>query len=559
MTHRVWASILLSLLFFYLRAQPNQALFIPDTLLGPILPLSMGQAQLQLKAGAPTATLSYNQQAYMGPTLILRRGWSVSATVQNTLSDSTSLHWHGIHLPAHADGGPHSPILPLQQWNPHFTCTDRASTYWYHPHFHQKTARQTLKGAFGFILVRDAEEANLNLPRRYGIDDFPIALQSLELDEQNQIKPEGLQDSIVLANGTLGAYLSVPAQVVRFRLLNGSNARNFYLGFEEALPMFQIGSDGGLLPQPIAGNRIRLAPGERAEILVNFNGMAGQNFFLKSFGSEIPSGVQGGPTIPVPIGEPSMYSPLNGIDFSVLELRVQAPTPNAIVTIPNSLVQNTRIAEQEATEQRQITFSSLVPGSPSGPFLINDSLFRLDRVDFQIPANQVEIWNIHNQTTVAHPLHLHGLQFFILDRFGVTPGPEEQGRKDVVLVYPNEQMRIIARFPPFADTSMPYMFHCHILTHEDEGMMGQFVVVAPTAQKPAQSAKIKLFPNPFTDRICLEGYISQMPVKATSSIGRVMPLKFHESGELDTESWPAGIYYLQMGNHTAKVLKAGSR
>lgn len=552
---------LLSVLCFWLwgliaaQAQFTQPLHIPDTLLGPIVPLSMGQGQIQLRNGLPTATFAYNQNSYMGPTLIFRRGWSIQASVHNTLSDSTSLHWHGIHLPAHADGGPHSPILPNQQWNPHFTCLDRASTYWYHPHFHQKTARQTLMGAFGFIIVRDAEETALALPRRYGIDDFPLAIQTVELDAQNQFKPEGLQDSLVLVNGTTNPFLEVPAQVVRFRLLNGSNARNFYFGFQENLPVYQIGSDGGLLTQSLPASRIRLAPGERAEFLVNFSGRTGQNFLLKSFGSEIPSGVQGGPTIPVPIGEPSMYSPLNGIDFDVMQIRVMAPTAQAIQNIPGTLAQPSRLDESQAVEQRQITFSSVVPGSPSGPFLVNDSLFRLDRVDFQIPANQIEIWNIHNQTTVAHPLHIHGLQFFILDRFGAEPSPEEQGRKDVVLVYPNEQMRIIARFPGFADSSMPYMYHCHILTHEDEGMMGQFVVVAPTSSAPKQRLNFRIFPNPFQHWIQTEGLLPNAALHVISALGKHFPAETDAHGKIETKDWPPGMYFLTLGKQAFKLVK----
>ncbi len=527
-------------------AQGIQPLWIPDTLSGPVINLSLAASQKQILPGTQTQTLAYNGMPMLGPTLMLRRGWQIQTTVQNNLPDTSTLHWHGLHVSAHADGGPHSPILPGQQWNPHFTCLDKAATYWYHPHFHKKTARQTLSGAAGLVIVRDAEEAALALPRRYGIDDFPLIIQSLETDAQNQIRPEGQQDSLLLVNGTHKAYLSVPAQWVRFRLLNASNARNFYLGLQDTLPLFLIGTDGGLLGKPLEMNRIKIAPGERAEVLVNFAGKTGQNFSLKSFGSEIPSGIQGGPTIPVPPGAPSLYSPLNGQDFEVLEFRVGGPVLPVISQLPDSLAAQTRIPETEAQRERNIRFSSAIPGSAVGPFLVNDSIFNMNRIDFSVPVNSTEIWTLYNQTTVAHPFHLHGFQFYILDRFGAPPPPEETGRKDMVLVSAQEQVRIIARFANFADTTMPYMFHCHLLTHEDEGMMGQFVV-APltTAKGNLKTGEAAAFPNPFSER--LYGLKKVQNIQVVNTLGQSMPLIWLTPEILDTSSWPAGLYGISGG------------
>jgi bilirubin oxidase len=526
---------------FQSRAQGIQPLWIPDTLSGPVINLSLAASQKQILPGAPTQTLAYNGLPMLGPTLMLRRGWQIETTVQNNLSDTSTLHWHGLHVSAHTDGGPHSPILPGQQWNPHFTCLDKASTYWYHPHFHKKTARQTLSGAAGLIIVRDGEEAALPLPRRYGINDFPLIIQSLEMDAQNQIKPEGQQDSLVLVNGTFRPYLQIPAGWVRFRVLNASNARNFYLGLQDTLPLFQIGSDGGLLGKPLKMNRVKLSPGERAEIMVDFSGKQDSLFRIISFGSEIPSGIQGGPTIPVPPGGPSMASPLNGKDFEILELRVTAPLSSGSAFLPDSLAAQTRIPESQAQRERLIRFSSAVPGSTVGPFLVNDSLFNMNRIDFSVPVNSTEIWTLYNQTTVAHPFHLHGFQFYILDRFGAPPPPEETGRKDMVLLTAQEQVRIIARFANFADTTMPYMFHCHLLTHEDEGMMGQFVVAPLTsAMEKIKAGEPAVFPNPFSER--LYGLKKNKNIKVVNILGQPMRLIWLSPEELDTSSWPAGLY-----------------
>jgi bilirubin oxidase len=472
-----WHLLILFLLgVFKAKAQFTNPLPIPDTLSGPIFQLSFKNDSSSFFQGHKTKTYAYGNDTFLGPTLILRRGWNISPGIFNQSDDTTTLHWHGLHIPAHADGGPHSPILSGQTWEPHFTCLDKAGTYWYHPHFHGKTGKQTMKGAAGLIIVRDGEEAQLPLPRTYGKDDFPIILQSLQFDPNQQIIPNGLQDSILLVNGTQNPYLNVPGQWLRFRILNASNARNFRIGFSENLPFYVIGNDGGLLGRPVALTRCNLAPGERIECMIDLTGRNGQTLHLRSFASEIPAGTQGGPLGFLPPGTPPMSSPLNGIDFSLLELRVGQPLPGLQTQLPDSLVNFQRLEESSSVNERFFRFASVVPGSPAGPFVINDSVFSMERVDFSVPVGNTEIWSLHNQTVVAHPFHLHGFSFFILDRFGAPPAPEEAGRKDMVQLAPNEQVRIISRFNNFADTTMPYMYHCHILHHEDEGMMGQFVV-----------------------------------------------------------------------------------
>jgi len=535
-------------------AQFTNPLPIPDTLSGPVINLSLTSGQKAILPGNPTPTLSYNNFGYLGPTLILRKGWEVTVTIHNQIDDTTTLHWHGLHVSSHTDGGPHSPILPGGQWNPHFTCMDKAGTYWYHPHFHKKTAEQTLRGAAGLILVRDAEEANLNLPRTYGKDDFPIILQSLEFKTTNEILPKGQQDSIVLINGAISPYLAVPAQWTRFRLLNASNTRNFYVGFEDNRIFKMIGSDGGLLGRPISVNRIKIAPGERFEILVDFTGLESQILKLKSFGSEIPSGVQGGPTIFSPHGTPSMASPLNGVNYDLLDFRVKAALPNPITNVPDSLAVQKRLQESDAALNRFVVFSSAVPGSSHGPFLLNDSSFNMERIDFTIPVNQTEIWTIHNQTVVAHPFHIHGFQFYILDRYGSPVGPEEMGRKDMVMVGVNESLRIITKFSDFADSIMPYMFHCHILTHEDEGMMGQFVVAPLTSsliQKGTDSFKV--WPNPLRDVLNISG--STHNTEIFNFLGKKIGELKIGVNSIETSHWPQGLYRIKSGHQMITLLK----
>lgn len=205
----------------------------------------------------------------LGPTIILHKNQNVTINVNNQLSDTTTIHWHGLHISPQNDGGPHIYIPPGETWSPQFTVLDWASTYWYHPHLHHFTNEHVSKGISGFIIVRDEYESSLNLPRRYGIDDFPLVIQTKSFDNNNQILFDNPFDTTLMVNATIDPYLNVPAQVVRLRLLNGSSERSFNLGFTNNKPFHQIASDGGLLSNSLNLTRLLLSPGERAEILIS--------------------------------------------------------------------------------------------------------------------------------------------------------------------------------------------------------------------------------------------------------------------------------------------------
>jgi blue copper oxidase len=297
----------------------QNALFIPDTLSGLNISLTMKKDSVQFLPGNKTQTFGFNNYKYFGPTLILHKGQQVNLTVMNMIGDTTTVHWHGLHVAAVNDGGPHTMIMDGMNWTPQFTVMDNASTFWYHPHLDGKTGLQALRGAAGVIIVRDNEEAALNLPRTYGVDDFPVVVQSHEFDSQNQIDPRAMSDSILLVNGTVNPFVNLPAQVVRLRLLNASQERTFNFGLTANKVFSVIGNDGGLLSASVSTTRISVSPGERAEILVDLSGMNGQTIYLKSFGSELPSDVRGG--APMNMGGTPMYSPLDGVDFNILQQR----------------------------------------------------------------------------------------------------------------------------------------------------------------------------------------------------------------------------------------------
>ena len=479
--------------------QSQNLLFIPDTLSGTSFSLTMHRDSVQFFPGKKSNTYAFNTNKYLGPTLFFKQGTTVSITVNNQVGDTTTVHWHGVHVPSKWDGGPQTPILPNSTWSPTFKVLDHAATYWYHPHMHMKTAIQAIKGAAGLIIVRDEQEAAFNLPRRYGIDDFPLVVQCQQYDSLNQAMPRGMRDSTILVNGTRNPYVNLPAQVIRLRLLNASGERSFNFGLSGNKSFYQIASDGGLLDNANLSTRLRLSPGERAEILVNLNGLSAQTLSLMCYGSELPMGVQGGPTMPMPPGSPPMNSPLNGIDYSMLKINVVAQSVNPITVIPTSLVANALYPINSAIASRKISFTADSVMVMDGPFYFNDSSFNMMRIDYRIPLNSTEIWTLINRTMVAHPFHLHDAQFFLIQRNGIPVSAEEKGRKDVVLVLPDDSVSFITKFEDYADDQIPYMFHCHILMHEDDGMMGQFIVssngVGLTKQRLTY-ADFLIYPNP---------------------------------------------------------------
>lgn len=527
---------------------------IPDTLSGTNFNLNIHPDSVQFLPGRKTYTNAFNQYSYLGPTLIFNKWDSVALNVLNTLPDTSTVHWHGVHVPAIADGGPQVIVLSGNTWSPGYRVLNNASTFWYHPHTHMKTGQQAMRGAAGFIIVRDSTEASLNLPRTYGVDDFPIAIQSQQFDSLNQIDWRGMRDSILLVNGTIDPMLNIPAQVVRLRLLNGSQERNFNFGFTSNKSFYVIGNDGGLLTSPVPVTRIRLSPGERAEILLDVSGMNGQNLYLMSYASEFPQGVQGG--IPMPGMGNTMDSPLNGVDFNILKLNIVGSTSNPITTIPSFLVPNSPWQEASANATRNIIITAQNMMSMDGPFYFNGLLYDMNRIDYQIPLNNIEIWSITNQTMVAHPFHIHNVQFFILDRDGITPAPEERGSKDVVMIAPNETVRFITKFEDYADTAMPYMYHCHILMHEDDGMMGQFVVVSPTTglNDLSTSQSLYVYPNPNSNGELtiklgnVENQNANLSMFNTLGEELVLPIEHQGKGLLkgNLSGYPTGIYFLKI-------------
>ena len=548
------------LLFAAVYTNAQTPLFIPDTLAGTNINLNIADSSHQFFPGINTTTIGYNG-SYLGPTIILSKGQSLTMNVHNELADTTTTHWHGLHVAPMNDGGPHTMIMPSDTWSPSFTVMDNAATYWYHPHMHGKTMDQVMMGAAGLIIVRDSLEASLSLPRKYGVDDFPLVFQWQHLDSTTkQIILDDEADNITMVNGQITApFVNVPAQIVRLRILNASSHRFFEFGFDDNRTFNQITSDAGLLNGPVPLTRLMLGSGERAEILVDFSGQQGNTFFIKQYGSQLPAGYPGGP--PDAMGM-MVLGPLDNTDFNLLQLNVIAPTSDPVTTIPATLSLNVPYSVV-GVDNFTVAFTG-VPMMSMTNFAMNGVQFDENVINMTTTQNTIMKWTLSNQSMMPHPFHIHGNHFFVLAVNGATPPLNMQGRKDVTVVSPmGGSLVLITQYNDFNDPMMPYMFHCHILSHEDNGMMGQFIVNPPTSSVAENELNndSRIFPNPVVENLNLflsseNSTIHQITIR--NEIGQtIFQTKSSENNlTIPAVDFGAGLYFIEVidekGNVTTK-------
>ncbi len=548
-------------------------LAIPPVLTGTSFNLNIQNGITQFYPGINTPTYGING-ALLAPTLIVNKGDWVTMNVTNNLTgngNSTTIHWHGMHVPAMADGGPHQVISQGTTWSPNFQILNSAGTYWYHPHGDGKTDLHVSKGLAGMLIVKDSIEAAITLPRTYGVDDFPVIVQSKAFDVLNQIASSTNEDTAICVNGTMNPFLNTPAQVVRFRILNGSSMRTYNFGFTGNMTFTMIASDGGLLDSSISLTRIRLSPGERAEILLDLQGMTGQTLYLNAYNSELPNGIYGAKTVTGMMGgtiPDYNLNPLNGKDFEILQLKIVAPTVSPVTTLPKTLSKNTPWTGYTASRTFNLRPDVMMDpqGMVDGPFNINGVHFDIKVINVTTYLNTVEKWRITNNTGIAHPFHIHDMPFYLLNINGGTVPAYEKGKKDVVLVMPFQYVEFITKFEDFADPLVPYMYHCHLLHHEDDGMMGSFRVIDTTATKVNEIIKEEILftinPNPVNKlvniSITTSGTFNSM-LLVTNYIGQKIYSKEIQSNLanlfLDTTEWLNGIYFITLQHAEFKTTK----
>ncbi|MPZ63385.1 MAG: multicopper oxidase domain-containing protein [Propionibacteriales bacterium] len=428
-----------------------------------VFDLTAAEGTSELLPGEPTTTWGFNGD-YLGPTLRAERGEQVVVNVRNELDETTSVHWHGMHLPAKADGGPHRPVEPGETWSPTWRIDQPAASLWYHPHPHGETEQHVYRGLAGMFILDDPDsEVADRLPHEYGVDDIPVIVQDKRFDGDGDLREgnpmfssTGLLGEDLLVNGTYGPYLDVETERVRLRLLNASTARVYDFGFSDGRTFSLIGSDGGLLPRPVRTDHVRLSPAERAEIVVEME--PGGDVVLMSTPPDIGGDIFG-----------RRFN--GGADrFDVLELRAAErlrPSP----PIPSRLAEAPDVgARPDAPTDRTFSLSGRS---------INGESMDMSRIDETVELGTTEVWEVENSHGTPHSFHIHDVQFDVLSVDGESPPPELSGWKDTIFLPPHATAKVAMRFTDYADPDTPYMYHCHLLKHEDQGMMGQFVVVEP--------------------------------------------------------------------------------
>jgi FtsP/CotA-like multicopper oxidase with cupredoxin domain len=436
------------------------------------------------------------------PTIRMRAGDTTRVRFENMLPEPSILHWHGILAPEAADGHPRLAVGTGASYQYSFPVINRAGTYWYHAHPHGRTGVQVYRGMAGLLFVDDGAEDMLGLPPEHR--ELPVIVQDKRLNADGTFafepgmheQMEGYFGDTPYVNGVRRPFMSVDTTTYRLRVVNASTSRILRLEFSNKMPMTLIGSDGGLLPQPATLTSIDVATGERADLLVDFSKIpVGQRLMLRSADFTSPTRLM---TADDMKGMPAMSGPgpkgmaMNGMGagamsglgmnhaagggiqqgtaLDLVEFEVAhavTPEPWRSVPLPRVAMLNPALA----AKSRSFTFSSR-----QMRHTINGRAFEMDRVDETVKFGTHEAWTFINDSPFAHPVHMHAVQFQILERTGGRARlfPWESGWKDTVLLHPGERVSVLAAFDKYRGR---FLLHCHNMVHEDMGMMMNFDIV----------------------------------------------------------------------------------
>ncbi|MBT8330400.1 MAG: multicopper oxidase domain-containing protein, partial [Desulfofustis sp.] len=405
-----------------------------------ISPLSLvvQKGQHEFFSNGLTDTLGYNG-SILGPTIRVRNKENVRLQVQNSIDQITTVHWHGLHVPAQWDGGPHQVIEPGEVWKPDFTINQQAATLWYHPHAMGLTGEHVYRGLAGLFIIEDEISDTLTLPRNYGVDDIPLIIQDRRFFEDRSFAyvrsmhdiMHGVLGNFLLVNGGLKPYAELPRGIARFRLLNGSNSSIYRFYFSDDQPFHVIASDGGFLSTPVGVQELILSAGERAEILFDSGALSpGDRLRL-------------------------LVDQYSGNTYEAMELRISDKRAEQQEVV-SRLREQSRLDESSADRTRNFAMETMSSGGRGMGMMggnrlaINGKKMDMKRIDVTVPLGSTEIWEVENRSAtmmqLPHSMHLHDVQFNILDRNGQFPDPIEAGRKDTVVLWPNDKVRLIAQF-----------------------------------------------------------------------------------------------------------------
>ncbi|ANR78675.1 copper oxidase [Kosakonia sacchari] len=534
----------------------SRSLFAAERPALPVPPLLAADAQnrivLTVQAGETlfgnkrAATWGYNG-ALLGPALQLRQGREVTVEIRNTLSEETTVHWHGVEVPGEVDGGPQGIIKPGASRTVTFTPTQQAATCWFHPHQHGKTGRQVAMGLAGLVLIEDENSRKLRLPQQWGIDDVPVIVQDKKFTANGQIDYQldvmsaavGWFGDTLLTNGALYPQHSAPRGWLRLRLLNGCNARSLKFATSDQRPLYVVASDGGLLSEPVKVSELPMLMGERFEVLVDTSN--GKPFDLltlpvQQMGMTVapfdqpqpvlriqPLQVTASGTLPDTLATLPGLPALEGLTQRTLQLSMdpmldmmgmqalqQKYGDSAMagmmghgqmgnMQMDNGQMDHSQMGKMQMgngqmdhsqmgkmqmgngqMDHSQMGSGQMNHGGNGFDFhnanRINGKAFDMATPQFAAQKGQYERWVISGEgDMMLHPFHIHGTQFRILSENGKPPAAHRAGWKDTVEVY-GARSEVLVRFQHDAPKEFAYMAHCHLLEHEDTGMMLGFTV-----------------------------------------------------------------------------------
>ncbi|MCO0831489.1 multicopper oxidase domain-containing protein [Fructobacillus sp. W13] len=403
--------------------------------------------ETQILPGAKTKTWGYNQ-SLLGQTIVFHSGKTYHVTLKNSLPELTTFHWHGLDVPGpFIDGGCHAPVYPGESKEITFTVNQEAATTWLHAHPCPLTGWVVWHGLAAMAYVKDEHEASLPLPRNYGVDDIPVVLQDRRFHEDNQwdydedYDPDGTAGPTAMLNGTVNPTFDVTTQKLRVRFLDGSNRREWRLHLSDDLVMTQIAGDGGLLPEPVKMTKFMITCAERAEFILDFKDYK-------------------------PGDEVKLYS--DDVPILTFNIKEFAEDNTELPEVLNEI-------NYPEPDKDDLIHQVVLSGTDE-EVGINGKKFGMMRIDDRQELGKSEYWDITNTNDccggMLHPYHMHGGSFQIVSRNGEAPYPNEMGLKDTVSVNPGETVRIKMRF----NYEGVFMYHCHIIEHEDGGMMAQMQV-----------------------------------------------------------------------------------
>lgn len=507
-------------------ALPIPALLTPDAA-GKIA-LNVQTGSMKWKAGMQTPTWGINGPL-LGPAMRLQRGKDVAINVTNALPEATTMHWHGMEIPGTSDGGPQAVIEPGKMWTAEFKVDQPATTAWFHPHTHGLTGRQVAMGLGGLIIIDDEESTKLPLPKEWGVDDVPVILQDKRLNAKGHIDYQldimtaavGWFGDMMLTNGAVYPQHLAPRGWLRLRFLNGCNARSLNLATSDGRPLYVVGSDGGLLGEPVKLTELPILMGERFEVLVDTRdgkafdiitlpvkqmGMTLPPFdralpvlhiqpTLKSNEAKLPDALVNMPAVPAADNVKTRWLQLMmdpQLDMMGMQMMMQRYGMASMAGMDMkghgnmAGMDHGQIQGKMAHGQMghgKMNHGGMEQGNQMAPgydFMhgnkINGIAFDMAKPMFDVKRGTYEKWTISGEgDMMLHPFHIHGTQFRILSENGKPPAAHRSGWKDTVRVE-GWRSEVLVKFDHEAPKERAYMAHCHLLEHEDTGMMMSFTV-----------------------------------------------------------------------------------